>query len=156
MEEFRAFTLIANKIVNKLTTDVVITPSNHAKINTNNLQMRTAIWDTRATNSCISKRVANELNLTPVGRTSISTANGLVEVNTYLVNIILPNRVSIQDILVTGADLGNDDVLIGMDIISLGDFSITNVHGRTIFSFRIPSIKSVDFVAEYNQQHKKI
>lgn len=41
-----------------------------------------------------------------------------------------------------------------MDIITYGDFSITNYNGRTTFSFRIPSVNEVDFVSEF-QFNKK-
>ena len=61
----------------------------------------------------------------------------------------LPNGVTIKNILVSCADLGDDiDVLIGMDIIRHGDFSITNINNRTTFSFRTPSIKEIDYVEE--------
>jgi hypothetical protein len=40
------------------------------------------------------------------------------------------------------------DILIGMDIITLGDFAITNANHRTVVSFRIPpDTKHIDFVA---------
>ena len=38
-----------------------------------------------------------------------------------------------------------------MDIINLGDLSITNKNQNTILSFRIPSQKHVDYV----EDHKK-
>ncbi len=82
----------------------------------------------------------------------ISTANGVVLVNTYFINLTLPNHVTVKDVLVTGADLGNNiDVLIGMDIIRHGDFSITNMNNSTTFSFRIPSISEIDYVKESNE-----
>ena len=43
-----------------------------------------------------------------------------------------------------------------MDIISLGDFSVTNVDGKTAMSFRFPSIKEVDYVLEANKQNDQI
>ena len=39
-----------------------------------------------------------------------------------------------------------DDVLIGMDIINLGDFAVSNVEGSTCFTFRMPSLEEFDFV----------
>jgi preprotein translocase subunit SecA len=36
-------------------------------------------------------------------------------------------------------------MLIGMDIIGLGDFVVTNFNGKTMFSFRMPSMASMDF-----------
>lgn len=37
-----------------------------------------------------------------------------------------------------------------MDIISKGDFAITNVDGKTVFSFRIPSVETIDFVKNHS------
>jgi hypothetical protein len=37
------------------------------------------------------------------------------------------------------------DVLIGMDIIGEGDFAVTHQDGKTTFSFRVPSLKTIDF-----------
>lgn len=42
----------------------------------------------------------------------------------------------------------DSDLIIGMDIITQGDFSITNFGGRTLFSFRIPSLHSIDYESE--------
>ncbi len=42
----------------------------------------------------------------------------------------------------------NTDALIGMNIINQGDFAVTNLNGRTKFSFRYPSINDIDFVEE--------
>ncbi len=39
-------------------------------------------------------------------------------------------------------------VLIGMDIIGLGDFAISNHGGKTVFTFRAPSSKVIDFITE--------
>ena len=40
------------------------------------------------------------------------------------------------------------DILIGMDIIGVGDFAVTNRDGKTKFSFRLPSRADIDFVVE--------
>jgi len=32
-----------------------------------------------------------------------------------------------------------------MDVISLGDFAVTNFNGKTMFSFRTPSMAEIDF-----------
>ena len=126
MTDFRAFTLSAGSILEQIATDVLVLPSSVFSNQNTMPRMWTAIWDTGATKSCIAKRIVDELNLIAVGRTSIGTANGITDANTYLVDIGLPNGVTVKNILVTCADLGDDDVLIGMDIITKGDFSITN------------------------------
>jgi hypothetical protein len=43
--------------------------------------------------------------------------------------------------------MGKTDVLIGMDIISRGDFALTHKEGKTVFSFRYPSLATIDFFA---------
>lgn len=38
-----------------------------------------------------------------------------------------------------------------MDIISLGDFSISNYNGRTVMSFRSPSLTAIDYCMEVEE-----
>lgn len=114
-----------------------------------------AIWDTGASGSVISSRVVAALNLQPSGRVQMQTANGEAPANTYLVNIKLPNGVGFAAVRVIEAVLvGNEDALIGMDIIGIGDFSITCADGRTCMSFRLPSLKRIDYVEEHRQNYK--
>lgn len=47
------------------------------------------------------------------------------------------------------ADDNSCNLLIGMDVITKGDFIITNFQGKTVMSFRVPSLSKVDFVAEF-------
>ncbi|MDE6736107.1 MAG: retroviral-like aspartic protease family protein [Treponemataceae bacterium] len=146
MAEYHAFTLNPGRKLTRLKTNALVLSDVRNTATTCTPKMWNAIWDTGATKTCITKRIADDLNLIPIGRATISTANGIITTNTYSVHIGLPNGVTIQNILVSCANLGADtDILIGMDIITLGDFSITNVNGRTVFSFRIPSVEEVDF-----------
>jgi hypothetical protein len=72
--------------------------------------------------------------------TRMQTASGVEDSETYMVNVGLPNQVGFMSVKVSKAKLGDAvDVLIGMDIITSGDFSITNQNRNTIFSFRVPS-----------------
>ena len=82
----------------------------------------------------------------------VNHAAGQSRRSTHLVNLELPNHVGVAGLLVTEFDSPpNFQVLVGMDIISLGDLSITNEGSNTWMSFRMPSMKSVDFVAEHNR-----
>lgn len=75
---------------------------------------------------------------------------------TFLVNIFLPNNVGVpQMTVVKGRIAGNADVLIGMDIITLGDFALTNQAGNTVFSFCTPSQRCFDFVEEFKQLQQR-
>jgi len=107
-----------------------------------------AIWDTGATGSAITKNAVAKLGLAQTGLSMVSTANGDVLQKTYTIDIGLPNGVIVQGIVATEVDAlsGGCDALIGMDIITLGDFSITNHNGVTCFSFRIPSSHEIDYV----------
>lgn len=148
MRSFVAFTLTEKHRLNVLKTPVTV--STDTKINPKSHKKSfVAIWDTGATSSVISKRVAKEMNLTPIGKTVVSTANGMAEVSKYIVTLELPNHLVINDIEVAEGNLGtNTDLLIGMDIITLGDFSITNVNNCTTFTFRFPSCNKIDYVED--------
>ena len=112
------------------------------------------IWDTGATNSVITKKVVDELGLKPTGVVEVHHAHGKTNANVYLVNIILPNKVVLPIIRVTEGVLNEVDLLIGMDVITQGDFSITNKNGKTTMSFRIPSCKEIDYVPESNEYNQ--
>jgi len=107
------------------------------------------IWDTGASSTAISKNVVDQCELKPTGIANLQTAGGEQLSNTYLVNMRLPNKVGVAELRVIEADLGaHTDILIGMDIINAGDFAVTNFGGRTVFSYRFPSLKHIDFVKE--------
>lgn len=116
----------------------------------NRFQWRKALWDTGATQSCISDRLANDLALELVGFVEIGSAVGIHSVPIYYANLALPNRLVFHDIeLVQFTYTGDDcDLIIGMDIMTQGDLALTNFEGRTFFSFRIPSRHTVDFEVE--------
>jgi predicted aspartyl protease len=139
-----AFTLKSNSgLTNQLVTLVdVIFPNTKQSFEVK------AIWDTGATSSVITKNVVNQLGLLPTGRSHVSTANGNAIQDTYIIDLALPNKIIVKDVTVTEASAlsGGCEVLIGMDIISLGDFSITNYKNQTCMSFRIPSMHEVDYV----------
>lgn len=105
-----------------------------------------AIWDTGATITVISRKVIEECQLEPIGMTEVHHCGGTSLREIYLINIVLRNNVIIPQISVIEGTLGsNIDVLIGMDIICLGDFAISNKNNETTFSFRIPSVECIDF-----------
>jgi hypothetical protein len=110
------------------------------------------IWDTGATSSVITAKVIADLSLAPTGRTRVRTVNGDRDSGVFLVDIELPMGVAIQSVQVTEGTVFDADVLIGMDIIGMGDFSITNVGGNTTMSFRVPSVREIDYVVEANKQ----
>lgn len=138
----KAFVIREPGIRNKLHSEVKIS------YNRQETTVR-ALWDTGATNSCISADVVSNLGLVATGKLPIQTPSGNDVVNTYLVDVMLPNDVPIPDLMVCDSKIGAQGIgmLIGMDIINQGDFVVSNYQGKTVFSFRMPSESVMDFVS---------
>ena len=107
-----------------------------------------AIWDTGATNTAVSSHLAKSLGLKPITKTTVVGVGSKDVSDVYLIDILLPNGVVAPEIKVTEATKIQDtEVLIGMDIITAGDFSITNCGGITCCSFRTPpDSKHIDYI----------
>lgn len=151
-----SFTLKGNGRLNVLKTPCGITEAYDPKKTTERPQPKeyVAIWDTGATGTVITAKVAADLDLQPTGYVTSHHAGGSSQVPTFLVNVILPNGIHIPGVRVTQATLsGNTEVLIGMDIISHGDFSFTNYNGNSCFTFRLPSLKEIDYVEESKKKN---
>lgn len=144
------FTARATGRIDVITTPIRVssTPSDAAAyqgvINYHNAN---GLWDTGATNSCITASLATLIGAMPTGVAEVHGVHGPALANTYLVDIILPNNVLIKQVRTTelAATVGGFDLLIGMDIINMGDFCITNANGNTVFTFRLPSVAEIDF-----------
>ena len=146
-----SFTVEANGTLRSLETPAVICkafdPANEKS--PPNPKEYMAIWDTGATNSLITEKVVNECSLAQISIVEVHTASGTEMAEVYLVNIGLPNKIMMPGVRVSkGTIFGNCEVLIGMDIISRGDFALTNKDGKSMFSFRMPSMEKIDFVKQ--------
>lgn len=106
----------------------------------------TAVWDTGAYSSVIADKIAQKFNFKPVGAKEIHGVTGKEPTSVYLVSIHLPNQAVLEEVEVMSCscDIGCD-ILIGMDVITQGDFTINNHQGRTTFTFRMPSIERHDY-----------
>lgn len=91
------------------------------------------------TDQCISYKLISELVV------ASSAPSGVMDSKMYMVDFILPNNIAVKHINVLGAYPSSTDVLIGMDIIGLGDFAVTNYLNQTSFTFRVPSAERMDF-----------
>jgi hypothetical protein len=145
MASFRGhcFTTKYNGLSNALQNDVQVSsvvPG--GQVLTNKAR---ALWDTGAMSSAITPALANKLGLKVVSRTIMTTPSGTADCNQYFITLLLPNKVEITDVLVLEAIPANCDILIGMDIIGMGDFAVSHFEGKTMFSFRIPSMQHFDF-----------
>lgn len=149
-----AFTKKHDSLTNVLITTAKVSNSNIT--DTENSIKVNAIWDTGATNCAISSEIAKKLNLIPISKTQTYTANGVALQNVYKINLSLPNNVLLNDVIVTEVPMiSQADMLIGMSVINRGDFSVSNYNGKTILSFRIPSLADADYVELLRSQIPK-
>lgn len=149
---FRAFTSYGKGILRVLSNEVGVAPAFNPKETSEDdrpdYKSFRAIWDTGATASVITQRVADECGLQPIGMTKVRHVGGEDDSEVFLVNFHLPSDVTAYEMRVTKGNIAGmgHDILIGMDVISKGDFSVTSVGGKTQFSFRTPSIAHIDYV----------
>ena len=122
--QVRSFTTQAPRLVNTLLSEVTIQEPNKPKGGKKYI----AVWDTGAQRSCITQRVIKDLGLLPSGKMFMIGATGKKLVNTFKIFILLPNNVRVGTNAAEINDLTNPDaktqlnILIGMDVINLGDF----------------------------------
>jgi len=153
MQDFQAFTIKFSGITNVLCCNVGVSAAFDIKAITENkpdILEALSIWDTGATCTVISKDFATKLGLVPTGKTKITGVNHTTEENTYIVNVYLPNKVCVGFVKIAEvpAISNNAGILIGMDIIAAGDFSVFTENKKTVMTYRLPSIGGVDYVQE--------
>lgn len=155
MTNTRSFTITHKGLSNILTSEIHISEiilnkkSRIIDIRRTTNKKYLAIWDTGATASVITKKVVEDLGLKPTGMTKVNHAGGESTTRKFLVDIWLPNKVVMKQVTVTEGVLnGNFEILVGMDVISKGDFAVTNKDGKTCFSYRYPSVECIDFVKQ--------
>ncbi len=158
MKDSHSFTIKYNGKANTLVSNVFVShpvfPDNPPPKQTE-ISSFHALWDTGATKTAITSNVVATLDLKPIGKTLVGHADGQSKQFTYLVSLILPNNVFVPVLSVIEAKLSEDiDLLIGMDIIGMGDLAVTNYNNKTTFSLRIPSLREIDFVKEHNDFSK--
>ena len=160
----RAFTFRYSGLVRVLKTPVGISlPATQEEAKAEQLKINeyVAIWDTGATNSVITRQVVDDFGLKPINVAEVYHADGKSMANVYLVNIALPDHVVVTHVRVTEAKLINENlkpdqrpqVLIGMDIIGMGDLAVTNLRGKTTLSYTIPSNREIDFVPDAKEHN---
>ena len=97
-----------------------------------------SLWDTGAAFSVISKRLVDALGADPIDQGFAYTVQGTYRPNVYMVDVMLPNKTLVRGLRVSDGVFEDADILIGMDIIKLGDLMVSN-RGNTRFTFRIPA-----------------
>jgi predicted aspartyl protease len=151
-QEYRSFSIIHDEIARQIRSEILISDGMTFNVAARGpkecgAKRYMAIWDTGATSSAITKHVVDELQLPVVSRGTTTTAAGDISTTGHIIHLWMPHKVVITHCVANCVNLGvlNVDILIGMDVITRGDFSISNYEGKTIMSFREPSMRHVDY-----------
>ena len=103
------------------------------------------VWNTGSARSQLSRKLIEEMSLEPIIRKQPGQTQLFYKVDVYLPNKVRMAEVEMTEMDKSLLDLGVEGV-IGMDIISLGDCSLSHHGGKTFFSFRVPALGGVDYV----------
>ncbi len=155
--EQRAFSVKADKRLNiiKVQVGIAETLSDGSEPSQAAIQTYWAKIDTGANTSCISNNVIDALGLEAVRLVTVQTDQGTEHKNQYIVDVYLPNRIRFTPINVFGITANSAlgyDCIIGMDILSNTDISLSYANNETLFSLRIPASGGVDFVQLIEKQ----
>jgi uncharacterized protein YecA (UPF0149 family) len=132
-------------------SNVLTTPVSVTNIATKQKIKTEGIWDTGATNSVITQRLAKQLGLNIISYARSNGVHGMQIVPLYFCELALDETVVFKLPVTQSDELSEDKsigVLIGMDIINQGDFSVSNGQGKTTMSYMYPAVHQTDFVKE--------
>ena len=76
--------------------------------------------------------------------------------STYYVDLIVPGEMIFKTLEVTEGELEDVDVLIGMDVISQGDFCISNGNNETVVAFRSSCSLFFEYRQTFNPENKQM
>jgi len=150
--EYRGFTAVYDKKVDELISLVNICPIFSLNKTIRNIPVEVkALWDTGAVVTCIKSNLWKRLQLYSLDAASnvvLTGVGGEVVANYSIINLFLTPNLEIEYCPVYMIDFpGDAEILIGMDIINLGDFAISNTDSKTSFSFVLPPFPDrIDFL----------
>jgi hypothetical protein len=141
--EYRGFIQSYGELVDRLTTVIYLLPLASADTKIRDIPIKlTALWDTGAMMTCMKPRLREQLTLrviTPNPPMTISGVGGTVRADRTIASIFLAATFVVEYCPIYVLDFpGNADLIIGMDIIAMGDFAVCNTNGATSFSFAMP------------------
>jgi hypothetical protein len=97
-----------------------------------------AIWDTGATTSLINEKIVKSLCLKKISVAQVKHVAGTSTFPIYIAAIEIQGGMKIDEHrFVSFPSIHTFDMIIGMDIISLGKFCIENRNGNSVFSFKV-------------------
>lgn len=118
-----------------------------------------AIIDTGCTNTSIPTSIVKALDLIPCGTQKMNAVNKSYICNYYVCDILIEDQIQIDNAVLMGLPIlldenekevstANEELVLGMDILSKCDFAITNRNNCTKFTLAYPSKRDLDFTKE--------
>lgn len=120
---------VTNRIVTPISIDVSDYPTNgESETHIDNLR---TLWDTGASVTVISEDLVKRLALTPRDVTKVSGFDGkTITTNTYKIDLMF-NDICIEFVDTIEAPLLHSDILLGMNVIGLGDLHVVHPSYKT-------------------------
>lgn len=155
----QAFKIEYDRIARELRTGVYVSVEKFTPAIKPNMIQCSAIWDTGATSTVISPAMVGRLGLhgQEIDQVTVRGVNSSSKHYAYLLrSLLLPNNVVIQNINVIESEVHNADMLIGMDLITNGDFTISHHGKKTTFCFSMPPHENIiDLVERSNRVNQR-
>jgi predicted aspartyl protease len=120
----------------QLISDCIISRGNEKRNILGDLIKVKALWDTGASFCAISPVTAKKLSLESLGKESIINKDGRFKSNIYIINLHFAEN-WIEPVAVFESDCETNQLLIGMDLISRGNFMIKKTGSKLEFSFEV-------------------
>ena len=115
------------------------------------------LWDTGATHSSLTNKIVQYLGLKSIDTAIVHGVNSSKVTDVVIASIRLSDSIFLTGKRFSVNEIPGADVLIGMDIIMLGDFAISNSEGKTRFSFVIPPFKNkISFTEKANDINDRL
>ena len=138
--------LVITKKYSEEEFELYIITDEHIICNNNSFPVK-ALWDTGSSESVISSEIAKKLNLKRVGKAKVDSTGSNFQSQVYEMDLLLGEKQIFWLNVTESSELNKAglDVLLGMDVISLGDFAISAYNESIYFSFRYPPQGLIDF-----------
>ncbi len=153
------FTFEASGVPNRIITPVRIAPpSKKLDPNSSSVIQVNALWDTGASASVITPSAVKTLGLVSVGTRDVEGFGGVEASPVHIIDLFLSDLLAFTSLFVAESvkDNGGFEFIIGMDVISAGDFSICQNGGNSVVSYQFPSTHRFDFGKEVLQRNVKV
>ena len=99
----------------------------------------TGIWDCGSSGTRISQKVVNDLQLKAVGTVPVRQFEASEKIReVFFLSIALSPDIVFSDVRITNGYFPPDfDVIIGLDLITQGDFRLRKENGKTVVEFLV-------------------